>query len=181
MDHPRACGEHGHVCLYPVIYLGSSPRMRGTHRTFHRRVCNRGIIPAHAGNTKASATVYCRAWDHPRACGEHENRYYDREIGVGSSPRMRGTHNHVIVVVCVIGIIPAHAGNTHMFACTQSYIWDHPRACGEHIERFIVGFATEGSSPRMRGTPNHVIVVVCVIGIIPAHAGNTRFSSPPRP
>ena len=35
-------------------------------------------------------------------------------------------------------------------------------------------FNSEGSSPRMRGTPQVGGVIVAVKGIIPAHAGNTH-------
>ena len=51
-DHPRVCGEH---VRYPNInseLWGSSPRVRGTHFDFHRRISVAGIIPACAGNTE---------------------------------------------------------------------------------------------------------------------------------
>ena len=49
--HPRACGEH--VCDAPSdpAQRGSSPRMRGTRRTWRRTAAPSGLIPAHAGNT----------------------------------------------------------------------------------------------------------------------------------
>ena len=70
-DHPRACGEHAAVPLSLVGIMGSSPRMRGT--PVRRRPDNgrARIIPAHAGNTRASWRTWCAAGDHPRACGEH--------------------------------------------------------------------------------------------------------------
>ena len=74
-------------------------------------------------------------------------------------------------------IIPAHAGNTcwNMSACR--YAWDHPRACGEHRVPLTVRHSTPGSSPRMRGTLTSCGRDASEIGIIPAHAGNTPFSS----
>ena len=59
-DHPRACGEHS---VWPSRYLirvGSSPRMRGTLVRYKRFEHVRGIIPAHAGNTRRR-TVLCAA------------------------------------------------------------------------------------------------------------------------
>ena len=49
--HPRVCGEHFEAGAASGFYPGSSPRVRGTHRS---RRCRRGrgrFIPACAGNT----------------------------------------------------------------------------------------------------------------------------------
>ena len=70
-DHPRVCGEHIVWVCHASSYLGSSPRMRGTHRLKRRRIVIIGIIPAYAGNTPAETTSDCYNWDHPRVCGEH--------------------------------------------------------------------------------------------------------------
>ena len=70
-DHPRACGEHRLLLLASTRNWGSSPRLRGTYiqTTHHEPV--RGIIPALAGNISSAIVFLSRAWDHPRACGEH--------------------------------------------------------------------------------------------------------------
>ena len=98
--------------------------------------------------------------DHPRVCGEHMVNYGNVDRGVGSSPRMRGTHIHRTVVRAFKGIIPAYAGNTFHLLETPRAVWDHPRVCGEHT----LGYHLQAS----------------LIGIIPAYAGNTfpfRLSS----
>ena len=80
-DHPRACGEHYMSSGLNTGLTGSSPRMRGTRLTAenrannsrdHPRACgehhagwsavhrHRGIIPAHAGNTKACRDLAAR-------------------------------------------------------------------------------------------------------------------------
>ncbi len=66
---------------------------------------------------------------------------------------MRGT-----VCLCggvgrVLGIIPAHAGNSLLLAVLQAQRRDHPRACGEQVS--VLGNERT------------------VMGIIPAHAGNS--------
>ena len=90
-DHPRACGEHSYVDQKSKSIAGSSPRMRGT-RSFddpvHRQ---RGIIPAHAGNTNSRPRRGENRRDHPRACGEHGCLQRLAPLVAGSSPRMRGT------------------------------------------------------------------------------------------
>ena len=50
-----------------------------------------GIIPALAGNTSHKSLIVSHAWDHPRACGEHDDGVDDSIEALGSSPRLRGT------------------------------------------------------------------------------------------
>ena len=90
----------------------------------------------------------------------------------GSSPRLRGTFVFPVLERVQLGIIPALAGNISTIGSTVATTWDHPRACGEHVECGVRQDAVAGSSPRLRGT--------CVRqhwrghrqGIIPALAGN---------
>ena len=173
-DHPRVCGEHasGHVIIGQTA--GSSPRMRGTriaHRVF--RVW-RGIIPAYAGNT-VTVGESPDAWrDHPRVCGEHLPIALPKHVRQGSSPRMRGTLAGYAVVVGLLGIIPAYAGNTMSSDLTLKNLRDHPRVCGEHTCSALAVQVVRGSSPRMRGTPNIRPLAGKGDGIIPAYAGNTK-------
>ena len=151
-DHPRACGEHSPSSDVSVILTGSSPRMRGTHLIEKDIGMFRGIIPAHAGNTRIMDAMACSSRDHPRACGEHIVEIGRASRLLGSSPRMRGTHPVGIGPVETDGIIPAHAGNTGRVGSFFSQRRDHPRACGEHIMQSGSKRSQPGSSPRMRGT-----------------------------
>ena len=127
--------------------------MRGTRQTYAARWCQRGIIPAYAGNTVCLPSYSPCLRDHPRVCGEHPGVMAKCDTPGGSSPRMRGTHLVVREVVLMAGIIPAYAGNTWSWWCSASIPWDHPRVCGEHLG-CLVGRVDGG-------------------GIIPAYAGNT--------
>ena len=152
---------------------GSSPRMRGT-LPFPSEASNRSrIIPAHAGNTLCPMAGSRRLRDHPRACGEHAVAPSLCEAGMGSSPRMRGTHVVYTHNLPPIGIIPAHAGNTSRGHSQRITAEDHPRACGEHALWHFQALSQAGSSPRMRGTPSDAPSRCCSARIIPAHAGNT--------
>ena len=91
----------------------------------------------------------------------------------GSSPRMRGTLDILGSDGIAAGIIPAYAGNTGSFSNRDYGRRDHPRVCGEHVGSQFLGKIVEGSSPRMRGTPNPRHVNKHLGGIIPAYAGNT--------
>ena len=172
-DHPRVCGEH-EQCAPPVVVLvGSSPRMRGTLRRAFRTFRRLGIIPAYAGNTMMTPRLTTATWDHPRVCGEHDPLVPSVCDVLGSSPRMRGTLGRRVVGLCLVGIIPAYAGNTTARNASTKAKRDHPRVCGEHSRRGSAGLSFGGSSPRMRGTPFVVIAVTVWRGIIPAYAGNT--------
>ena len=86
--------------------------MRGTQLVEADVADDRGIIPAHAGNTGILPGQHEADRDHPRACGEHSVIGQQSQNQQGSSPRMRGTplrnNNHDNR----LWIIPAHAGNT---------------------------------------------------------------------
>ena len=115
-------------------------------------------------------------WDHPRGCGEHPTPIDRSWMSEGSSPRMRGTLHIAPRRIPLPGIIPADAGNTRYMASSSRLFMDHPRGCGEHLNRELTVYATEGSSPRMRGTLLHPPPGLAAMRIIPADAGNTsRF------
>ena len=151
-DHPRVCGEHCHVVGHARRISGSSPRMRGTLLEHVAVGAGDGIIPAYAGNTIRNATSLRKTGDHPRVCGEHVMMVGSFRLSKGSSPRMRGTLDALIIGVNRSGIIPAYAGNTGKARVLVSSHRDHPRVCGEHQERRGHLRFVSGSSPRMRGT-----------------------------
>ena len=94
---------------------------------------------------------------------------------------MRGTLGLLQVEGDDVGIIPAHAGNTHAAANGYEPGRDHPRACGEHAEARMRPRKVKESSPRMRGTQARRIHRHHRHGIIPAHAGNTRSRADEHP
>ncbi len=152
-DHPRGCGEHQIVCSIITIFVGSSPRMRGTRMMAASRLILLRIIPADAGNTPNQGRDRFHKKDHPRGCGEHIIIRFRRYCVPGSSPRMRGTQIGVPCCGLLFRIIPADAGNTSRRSGRGSPRWDHPRGCGEH--------PVDGSQ------------MDDLEGIIPADAGNT--------
>ncbi len=173
-DHPRACGEQLITTAVEKQILGSSPRMRGTGTPPERGSKQYGIIPAHAGNSKALVLRFSQGRDHPRACGEQTSYHLYSVLFWGSSPRMRGTEDKIQGVHQPEGIIPAHAGNRWSLVHTTSHARDHPRACGEQPIALRLSTAGLGSSPRMRGTEDTKMLYWQGTGIIPAHAGNSR-------
>ena len=172
-DHPRGCGEHNDLTHDNNKAIGSSPRMRGTHRTINLIKSVGGIIPADAGNTMLCKGQKCHMEDHPRGCGEHYLISHVAELLQGSSPRMRGTPISKGDEVEAHRIIPADAGNTKWDGWPILWDQDHPRGCGEHMVGVCCVGVMMGSSPRMRGTPTGSMCSSPTGRIIPADAGNT--------
>ena len=173
--HPRVCGEHAPPAAMDSTVAGSSPRLRGT-REHHRILRDRTrFIPAFAGNTM----VRIRWWDgatvHPRVCGEHV--LTEDAIGdlIGSSPRLRGTHQADTLRQRVQRFIPAFAGNTRCGRRAPAQAAVHPRVCGEHQPRAGVDSHRAGSSPRLRGTHPPGTRQEHAVRFIPAFAGNTSW------
>ena len=69
--HPHVCGEHLRIRAEPAESLGSSPRMRGTHRVRASSALLSGLIPTYAGNTWPHAGQAAHGRAHPHVCGEH--------------------------------------------------------------------------------------------------------------
>ena len=165
------CGEH--VVLPPFFWTvsGSSPHVRGAHAMTGEKTQVYGIIPACTGSTTTSSRTRTGRWDHPRMCGEHFDEWIDDMSATGSSPHVRGApcclvrttpswgsspHVRGAPVVHGLldglgGIIPACAGSTTPPAQDRHATRDHPRMCGEHIQRVLRRIAEQGSSPHVRG------------------------------
>ena len=110
---------------------------------------------------------------HPRACGEHGQEATSESFRRGSSPRLRGTPQRILMGQKANRFIPAPAGNTACChpRCSRGSV--HPRACGEHLVVAGVLSASNGSSPRLRGTQRSFLEFIVSLRFIPAPAGNT--------
>ena len=172
-DHPRACGANRTGSIFARRYDGSSPRMRGKHRTDETSAIGNRIIPAHAGQTRRYRRNAARSPDHPRACGANSAVGNSVNRTDGSSPRMRGKPTSDRIALPTCRIIPAHAGQTTRNGTRRRIPPDHPRACGANALRPCRLHARYGSSPRMRGKLDDLRDMLSRLRIIPAHAGQT--------
>ena len=91
---------------------GSSPLARGTQVVKKKGSSSFGLIPARAGNTSPVALLLCELRAHPRSRGEHEQLKRVSKSARGSSPLARGTPCELSLLVQLLGLIPARAGNT---------------------------------------------------------------------
>mgnify|MGYP006887191738 CR=1 FL=1 len=151
--------------------------MRGKQITDKRGKARRRITPAHAGKTVHNGTSVRVRPDHPRACGENRISIVKTKPAIGSPPRMRGKLFISLLVLSRPRITPAHAGKTKQIISSRLYCADHPRACGENLNRRTSREEVTGSPPRMRGKPIVRSFTAPMIRITPAHAGKTKTLS----
>ena len=152
---------------------GSSPRVRGTHRTSLRSPAYPRFIPTGAGNTPEMRILSSVGSVHPHGCGEHNFCPACCSRPDGSSPRVRGTREKYGVVNICVRFIPTGAGNT---LCSRSRLQSvavHPHGCGEHITADGYIPVLPGSSPRVRGTHTNPEADAAADRFIPTGAGNT--------
>ncbi len=155
--HPRACGDHIVGTSERVHQPGSTPRVRGPRPSEGLRGCRCPV--------------------HPRACGDHLSSDAGRALGAGSSPRVRGPHDLAWDVAHVLRFIPARAGTTALTPVENFLSTVHPRACGDHADRYVYVTPDAGSSPRVRGPPNGNASPFVRDRFIPARAGTTLLGT----
>ena len=68
------CGEKMMKAGSNCAMLGSPPRMRGKVLKLLRHRLQLGITPAYAGKRLLQSSDGIREWDHPRMCGEKDQR-----------------------------------------------------------------------------------------------------------
>ena len=164
----------------PRGHAGSSPHTRGAPEREGGPPAQKRIIPAYAGSTVAVLEIVAGERDHPRIRGEH-NTGIDRSVKMlGSSPHTRGALARRRPAGRSGRIIPAYAGSTFDVPSSGGRARDHPRIRGEHRVCRVDGCARYGSSPHTRGARRLRSPASRSCRIIPAYAGSTRPTSPPR-
>ncbi len=177
-DHPRERGEHDSSICFSRSAIGSSPRARGALVDVGDGRLPAGIIPASAGSTSDTHTVFPPVTDHPRERGEHPAHRQGVRARRGSSPRARGARGDRSHSQLRAGIIPASAGSTLRWGGQRHRCADHPRERGEHILALTDAIEALGSSPRARGAQRRSDPHQPRPGIIPASAGSTWVPRP---
>ena len=178
--HPRACGENSSPSPLPVVFVGSSPRVRGKRSDSHRGRSRAGLIPARAGKTGGSVCRSRSPRAHPRACGENVASASEWGGTTGSSPRVRGKPSMKSAAILAHWLIPARAGKTTAASSAVSSGGAHPRACGENVRWTSQADREGGSSPRVRGKLLLLRWGPRSRRLIPARAGKTRTGRRPR-
>ena len=171
--HPRVCGENIAPTLDDITVAGSSPRVRGKPGWTRQLAALSGLIPACAGKTAWWAVKTRRSPAHPRVCGENLPKALPIISAAGSSPRVRGKRVWKAEPEEELGLIPACAGKTNSWFGRGVHRRAHPRVCGENVSPAAPSRSGAGSSPRVRGKRDTVMVSFQLHGLIPACAGKT--------
>ena len=108
-------------------------------------------IPAYAGKTKTDWVRQGGNVEHPRVCGENPRVGVGEGLGDGTSPRMRGKLSSASGSGSAGGNIPAYAGKTVGAEDGDEFAEEHPRVCGENLNKLLSLWQGVGTSPRMRG------------------------------
>ena len=159
---------------------GSSPLTRGKRDSLSSAMIVLRLIPAHAGKTRDCLRRHSRGPAHPRSRGENTAGGLDRPEADGSSPLTRGKLTRQPRRLPSCGLIPAHAGKTHMYLPPGPGYPAHPRSRGENALPLGGATTPNGSSPLTRGKHHDVGWNGLVFGLIPAHAGKTSGGLPRR-
>ncbi len=147
--------------------------MRGTLAPESSGDQDRRFIPAGAGNSIQYQLVTNNVSVHPRGCGELSYANLILSLKNGSSPRVRGTRKYFTKKDLDQRFIPAGAGNSLSTQSHKLFGAVHPRGCGELIITAQQKALINGSSPRVRGTPNNINPIINDNRFIPAGAGNS--------
>ena len=147
--------------------------MRGTESGAGMIGQGNRITPACAGNSAFLPVCKAMLEDHPRVCGEQENRMIAARKIQGSPPRVRGTVSYRCFISYVYRITPACAGNRSIKITFRDNAMDHPRVCGEQPLGGVPQGCLQGSPPRVRGTACILRRWCRIDRITPACAGNS--------
>ena len=158
---------------------GSSPRLWGTPAVLRREGSRPRFIPTPVGNTGEGMTINAMTAVHPHACGEHIHLWILTTMDCGSSPRLWGTQYQRCSPQHSTRFIPTPVGNTPAVVHVDNKFTVHPHACGEHklLLRCVDG--SNGSSPRLWGTPRYPEAHPGGCRFIPTPVGNTNYSPYP--
>ena len=101
---------------------------------------------------------------------------FEKQAYSGSPPHLRGKLHIKQSLYCLVGITPAPAGKTIYITIYLFLAEDHPRTCGENVEKGQFVALVEGSPPHLRGKRLSYCSCVSSSGITPAPAGKTGFT-----
>ena len=153
---------------------GSPPQVRGKLQAFTAKPKVTGITPAGAGKTDHWFYPYKATRDHPRRCGENRMSRECRLSALGSPPQVRGKRRHCLPYLVKYRITPAGAGKTRRVYANNTHKRDHPRRCGENLEKCAKNSGGIGSPPQVRGKLCPPVSCLRITRITPAGAGKTR-------
>ena len=129
------------------------------------------IIPAYAGQIIFGHFMPTPHQDHPRIRGTNCGILSSLVPFPGSSPHTRDKYMDFVLGYVYLRIIPAYAGQIMNAYISKAYSRDHPRIRGTNRRNPHRGYGLVGSSPHTRDKFPRIKVIIIIIRIIPAYAG----------
>ena len=174
---PRVCGGAIGRRVWPRAWAGRSPRVRGSLERIDVPLREVGSIPACAGEPNRARDAPARARVDPRVCGGAPARASSVAAFCGRSPRVRGSPGGRVLGEGAGGSIPACAGEPDRAWRGRAPLRVDPRVCGGARWASCRTRTSSGRSPRVRGSPAVMRMVMSVSGSIPACAGEPSASN----
>ena len=151
--------------------MGSSPRVWGQVNVPFSKIMLPRIIPTRVGT---SYILFCDSpyhEDHPHACGDKSNEFFNFFQYLGSSPRVWGQVAIELSSVIRQRIIPTRVGTSSPCRNQLPPYKDHPHACGDKFRTCHKAPQNVGSSPRVWGQEAKTDTTYARYGIIPTRVG----------
>ena len=169
--YPRVCGGAWTRLALAWCLPGLSPRVRGSRSACECDNLVGGSIPACAGEPFECLRLVVDIGVYPRVCGGADLALGADDVGLGLSPRVRGSRQLKCRIGAGLGSIPACAGEPATARAPRPSCRVYPRVCGGARARAGGRRAVQGLSPRVRGSPRCGGGVAVEPGSIPACAG----------
>ena len=168
---PRGCGGAVRALCRRQPARGRSPRVRGSPA--QRAVADQhvGSIPAGAGEPHLVSRHTVGVAVDPRGCGGALPSVSSPSQRQGRSPRVRGSRGDQRGHGVQVRSIPAGAGEPQIGEGIGLRHGVDPRGCGGAQACGCAGRRRTGRSPRVRGSPIAIPVLIPMPGSIPAGAG----------
>ena len=176
--YPRVCGGTDAALAATLMVYGLSPRVRGNLPVGEGGLGVGGSIPACAGEPAPPVHRRKGGWVYPRVCGGTIRRGVKRRNTLGLSPRVRGNHDDVVLSACLVGSIPACAGEPPASRDGAGGGEVYPRVCGGTGQPLDARLDVAGLSPRVRGNPSVELRAANRHGSIPRVRGNHQQHRP---
>ena len=125
------------------------------------------------GTSLVVAAVWVGFEDHPHACGDKSFLKFPTIVRLGSSPRVWGQGYAEASWHRQAGIIPTRVGTSSASQARAAHSRDHPHACGDKTEQYMLIGGAGGSSPRVWGQELQNRSTVGRCGIIPTRVGTS--------